>query len=105
MLDDDPIIITADQRCVFYKFQKQAAIGDVNIIRPQILEAGQMWDAWKTVEGMGPDQAKQKYIEEFHKFFDGISKTTKTKWLSGAKLRPNIKANLAMLVKFLYIIS
>jgi diazepam-binding inhibitor (GABA receptor modulating acyl-CoA-binding protein) len=54
-----------EEKLSFYKYYKQATEGDVTGSQPWAvqLEARAKWDAWKSVEGISQDEAKEKYIE------------------------------------------
>lgn len=57
-------------------------------------------DAWKSVEGMSSDEAKEKYIETLLGMFDNIGEEVNvSEWLSGPNLDPSIKQNLELLGK------
>lgn len=62
---DGPIKPTQDQQLQFYKYYKQATVGDVNTARPGMLDfvGKAKWDAWKSVEGTSKDAAMAKYVE------------------------------------------
>ncbi|KAH9949999.1 acyl CoA binding protein-domain-containing protein [Amylocystis lapponica] len=64
---DGPVKPTQDDQLYFYKYYKQATIGDVNIERPGMLDfVGKgKWDAWKSVEGVSKEEARAKYVERF----------------------------------------
>ncbi|EPS92457.1 hypothetical protein FOMPIDRAFT_131402 [Fomitopsis schrenkii] len=48
----------------FYKYYKQATVGDVNTARPGMLDfvGKAKWDAWESVEGTIKEEARTKYI-------------------------------------------
>ncbi|KAL0481799.1 acyl-CoA-binding protein [Acrasis kona] len=54
-----------EEKLSFYKYYKQATEGDVKGSQPYSIqfEARAKWDAWKSVEGLSADEAKQKYID------------------------------------------
>ncbi|KAH9945022.1 Acbp from Moniliophthora Perniciosa [Epithele typhae] len=62
---DGPIKPTQDDQLSFYKYFKQATIGDVNTARPGLLDfvGKAKWDAWKGVEGTSKEDAMTKYVE------------------------------------------
>jgi len=57
-------------------------------------------DAWKGVEGMQADAAKEKYIEILLEMFDNVDPNISiSEWLNDPNLDPSIKTNLALLGK------
>jgi diazepam-binding inhibitor (GABA receptor modulating acyl-CoA-binding protein) len=54
-----------EEKLNFYKYFKQATDGEVQGSQPYAIqfEARAKWDAWKSVEGLSKDEAKEKYIE------------------------------------------
>ncbi|KZT67974.1 acyl-CoA-binding protein [Daedalea quercina L-15889] len=62
---DGPVQPTQDDRLFFYKYYKQATVGDVNTSRPGMLDfvGKAKWDAWKSVEGTPQDEARTNYVE------------------------------------------
>ncbi|KAK1231702.1 acyl-CoA-binding protein (ACBP)/diazepam binding inhibitor (DBI)/endozepine (EP) [Marasmius sp. AFHP31] len=63
---DGPIKPTQDEQLYFYKYYKQATVGDVNIARPGLMDftGKAKWDAWDSVKGTSQDEAQQKYVEK-----------------------------------------
>ncbi|TCD71990.1 hypothetical protein EIP91_000122 [Steccherinum ochraceum] len=63
---DGPIKPSQDDQLYFYKYYKQATIGDVNTSRPGMLDftGKAKWDAWKSVEGVTKEEAWAKYVEK-----------------------------------------
>ncbi|GBE62067.1 50S ribosomal protein L33 [Babesia ovata] len=51
-------------KLAFYKYFKQATVGDCNISKPGFLQLQQKykWEAWDSVRGMTQDAAKEAYI-------------------------------------------
>lgn len=49
----------------FYKFYKQAIIGDCNTEKPNFFrfEDKAKWEAWKSISGMSKEEAKTNYID------------------------------------------
>lgn len=49
----------------FYKFYKQATVGDCNIDKPSIFDftGCAKWNAWNSIKGMTCDEAKSNYID------------------------------------------
>uniref|UniRef100_A0A914GZ71 ACB domain-containing protein n=1 Tax=Globodera rostochiensis TaxID=31243 RepID=A0A914GZ71_GLORO len=97
---EGPLQTSNDQKLKFYSLYKQATIGNVNTGRPGILSPIERakWDAWKAVEGMSSEEAKEKYIETLlAKFDDAGTQVDISDWLS--KIDPSIRTNLALLGK------
>ncbi|KAI0925532.1 hypothetical protein AcV5_008245 [Taiwanofungus camphoratus] len=63
---DGPVKPTQEDQLYFYKYYKQATIGDVNTARPGMLDfvGKAKWDAWKSVEGTSKEEARSKYVEK-----------------------------------------
>ncbi|KZP00408.1 acyl-CoA-binding protein [Calocera viscosa TUFC12733] len=62
--EDGPVKLTNDDRLQFYALFKQANEGDVKTTRPGMFDftGKAKWDAWKGVEGMPQEEAKEKYV-------------------------------------------
>ncbi|KZT02275.1 acyl-CoA-binding protein [Laetiporus sulphureus 93-53] len=62
---DGPVKPTQDDQLYFYKYYKQATIGDINTPRPGLLDfvGKAKWDAWKSVEGTSKEESRTKYVE------------------------------------------
>ncbi|KAF8340382.1 acyl-CoA-binding protein [Cantharellus anzutake] len=69
---DGPVQPTNDDRLVFYKYFKQATVGDVNTSRPGLLDftGKAKWDAWDSVKGTTKEDAHVKYVEYFKTFVE-----------------------------------
>eukprot|EP01115_Flamella_aegyptia_P001265 TRINITY_DN12063_c0_g1_i1.p1 TRINITY_DN12063_c0_g1~~TRINITY_DN12063_c0_g1_i1.p1 ORF type:complete len:98 (-),score=27.47 TRINITY_DN12063_c0_g1_i1:276-569(-) len=54
-----------DDKLKVYALYKQATVGDVNIGQPWAVqfEARAKWDAWKALEGIDKESAREQYIE------------------------------------------
>ncbi|KAF8896479.1 acyl CoA binding protein-domain-containing protein [Infundibulicybe gibba] len=63
---DGPIKPSQDDQLYFYKYFKQATIGDVNTARPGMLDfvGKAKWDAWNEVKGTSKADAHAKYVEK-----------------------------------------
>ncbi|KAL0579046.1 acyl-CoA-binding protein (ACBP)/diazepam binding inhibitor (DBI)/endozepine (EP) [Marasmius crinis-equi] len=63
---DGPIKPSQDEQLYFYKYYKQATVGDVNISRPGMMDftGKAKWDAWDSVKGTSQEEAHQKYVEK-----------------------------------------
>ncbi|KAL3070558.1 hypothetical protein niasHS_007755 [Heterodera schachtii] len=97
---EGPLQTSNDQKLKFYSLFKQATIGNVNTSRPGMFSLVEKakWDAWKSVEGMSAEEAKEKYIETLlEKFDDAGTQVDISDWLS--KIDPSIRTNLALLGK------
>ncbi|KEP61102.1 UNVERIFIED_CONTAM: acyl-coa-binding protein [Hammondia hammondi] len=60
---------TTEQKLEFYKYYKQATVGDCNEPAPGFLafEAKSKHSAWMSVKGMSQEEAKKKYVEALDK--------------------------------------
>ncbi|KAJ8519053.1 hypothetical protein ONZ45_g3944 [Pleurotus djamor] len=69
---DGPIKPTQDDQLFFYKYYKQATVGDVNTSRPGMLDfvGKAKWDAWKEVEGTSKEEAQKKYVEKLKEILE-----------------------------------
>lgn len=56
---------TDEEKLCFYKYYKQATIGDCNTPRPGMFQLQQKykWDAWNSVAGMSKEDAMKAYVE------------------------------------------
>ncbi|KAI0635627.1 acyl-CoA-binding protein [Trametes polyzona] len=63
---DGPIKPTQEEQLYFYKYYKQATVGDVNTSRPGMLDfvGKAKWDAWESVKGTSKEEAYAKYVEK-----------------------------------------
>ncbi|KAI6191313.1 hypothetical protein M3Y97_00215000 [Aphelenchoides bicaudatus] len=99
---EGPVSTSNDQKLKFYSLYKQATIGNVNTERPGMFSFVEKakWDAWKGVEGLSQEEAKEKYIEVLLEMFDKIGEEVNVpEWLSGPDLDPSVKKNLEFLGK------
>ncbi|CDR97863.1 acyl CoA binding protein, putative [Babesia bigemina] len=55
---------TDEDKLSFYKYFKQATIGDCNIAKPGFFQLQQKykWEAWDSVRGMAQEAAKAAYV-------------------------------------------
>lgn len=62
---------TDDLKRVYGLF-KQATVGDVNTVRPGMLDftGKAKWDAWESFKGTSQESAKQQYVEFCRKFIN-----------------------------------
>ncbi|KJH47102.1 acyl CoA binding protein [Dictyocaulus viviparus] len=98
---EGPLTTSNEQKLQFYSLYKQATIGNVNTSRPGILSIVERrkWDAWKAVEGMSGEEAKERYIKVLLEMFEKIeSELDMDLWLN-KQCDPIIKTNLALLGK------
>jgi diazepam-binding inhibitor (GABA receptor modulating acyl-CoA-binding protein) len=60
--------LTTENKLDFYKYYKQATMGDCNIPQPWSinLEAAAKWKAWDSVKGMSAEEAMKNYIELYN---------------------------------------
>ncbi|TRM64288.1 acyl-CoA-binding protein [Schizophyllum amplum] len=63
---DGPIKPTQDEQLFFYKYFKQAKVGDNTTTRPGMLDftGKAKWDAWTEVKGTTADEARDKYVKK-----------------------------------------
>lgn len=56
----------------FYKYYKQATIGDCNIDRPWsvYIKECSKWDAWNSIKGMEKQDAENNYIDCYYSYVD-----------------------------------
>jgi len=59
-----PVNTTNQDKLDFYKFYKQATLGDCNTSQPSMFNFidNEKWKAWNSVSGMSKEEAMQKYI-------------------------------------------
>ncbi|KAK7016317.1 acyl-CoA-binding protein [Favolaschia claudopus] len=62
---DGPVKPSQDDQLFFYKYFKQAKIGDNNTTRPGMLDftGKAKWDAWDSVKGTSKEEAYAKYVD------------------------------------------
>lgn len=79
---DGPVQPTQDEQLTFYKYFKQATVGDVNTPRPGLLDfvGKAKWDAWKSVEGTSKEDAQKAYVEALLKVFGSSESADAKKW-------------------------
>ncbi|KIM67635.1 hypothetical protein SCLCIDRAFT_1112939 [Scleroderma citrinum Foug A] len=71
---DGPIQTSQDDKLEFYKYFKQATIGDVNTTRPGLFDfvGKAKWDAWEAVKGESTENAQKKYVEALIKILEKV---------------------------------
>ncbi|KAH8831601.1 acyl-CoA-binding protein [Flagelloscypha sp. PMI_526] len=74
---DGPVKPSQEDQLYFYKYYKQATIGNVNTERPGMLDfvGKAKWDAWKSVEGTSTEDAYKAYYEKLLKILDRCWRT------------------------------
>ncbi|KAJ1307367.1 hypothetical protein OPQ81_001472 [Rhizoctonia solani] len=80
---DGPIKPTQDQQLTFYKYYKQGTIGDVNTLRPGVLDftGKAKWDAWNSVKGTTKEDAWAKYVELLVQVLQDSDSEESKKWI------------------------
>ncbi|GIX65882.1 acyl-CoA-binding protein [Babesia caballi] len=55
---------TDDDKLRFYKFYKQATVGDCNTTKPGLFQLQQKykWEAWDSLKGMPREEAMSNYV-------------------------------------------
>ncbi|KAL1739013.1 acyl-CoA-binding protein [Schizophyllum fasciatum] len=63
---EGPIKPTQDDQLYFYKYFKQAKVGDNETTRPGMLDftGKAKWDAWTEVKGTSKEDAQDKYVKK-----------------------------------------
>ncbi|KAH7925832.1 acyl-CoA-binding protein [Leucogyrophana mollusca] len=74
---DGPVKVAQNDQLEFYKYYKQATVGDVNIPRPGLMDftgkakwqvsscqCSRNLDAWNSIKGTSPEEARKKYVEK-----------------------------------------
>nr|BAN64849.1 acyl CoA binding protein [Babesia bovis] len=54
-----------DDKLCFYKYYKQATVGDCNKPKPGMLQLQEKykWEAWNALRGMSTESAKEAYVK------------------------------------------
>ncbi|KAF7316617.1 ACB domain-containing protein [Mycena chlorophos] len=62
---DGPVKPSQDDQLYFYKYFKQAKVGDNETARPGMLDftGKAKWDAWTSVKGVSKEEAYKLYVE------------------------------------------
>ncbi|PCH39392.1 acyl-CoA-binding protein [Wolfiporia cocos MD-104 SS10] len=81
---DGPVKPTQDDQLYFYKYYKQATVGDVNTPRPGMLDfvGKAKWDAWKSVESTTKEEARSKYVERLLEILKAASDEESKKYVA-----------------------
>jgi|UniRef100_A0A6C0KBG3 diazepam-binding inhibitor (GABA receptor modulating acyl-CoA-binding protein) len=69
-IDTDKLNLSNDIKLGFYKYYKQATVGDCNIPEPYTIyyTAHAKWAAWKSLEGMAIEDAMKEYINYYKNY-------------------------------------
>uniref|UniRef100_A0A3B0N2H7 Acyl-coa-binding protein, putative n=1 Tax=Theileria annulata TaxID=5874 RepID=A0A3B0N2H7_THEAN len=56
---------TDEQKLLFYKYFKQATVGDCNTSKPGFMDfkGKAKWESWNSAKGMSKEEAKRSYVE------------------------------------------
>jgi len=75
---EGPIKPSTDDQLYFYKYFKQATVGDVNTSRPGMLDftGKAKWDAWESVKGTSQEDAWSKYVEKLIEVLKAVDHDT-----------------------------
>lgn len=62
--------LSNEAKLEFYKYFKQATIGNVNTERPWSINIKDVakWDAWNSVKDISNEKAKELYVETYYKY-------------------------------------
>ncbi|PHJ22847.1 acyl-coa-binding protein [Cystoisospora suis] len=66
---ENPMQLSNEQKLEFYKYYKQATVGDCNDPAPGMLafEAKAKYNAWQSVKGMSKHECMTKYVKALDK--------------------------------------
>ena len=69
-IDMDSLNISDSIKLDFYKFYKQATIGDCNIPEPYSIfyKAHAKWMAWDSIKGMSTEDAMKEYTNYYNNY-------------------------------------
>jgi len=69
-IDMESLNISDSIKLDFYKYYKQATVGDCNIQEPYSIfyKAHAKWDAWNSIKGMSMDDAMKEYINYYNNY-------------------------------------
>jgi len=69
-IDMDSLNISDSIKLDFYKFYKQATVGDCNIPEPYSIfyKAHAKWKAWDSIKGMSIEDAMKEYINYYNNY-------------------------------------
>ncbi|KAG9508479.1 Acyl-CoA-binding domain-containing protein 5, partial [Fragariocoptes setiger] len=75
MPKEGPFNPSDELKLKFYAFYKQATVGPNNTPKPRFYDVVNLykWNAWKKLENMPPDEARQAYVDELKKIIETMS--------------------------------
>ncbi|KAF5382021.1 hypothetical protein D9615_004433 [Tricholomella constricta] len=81
---DGKIKPTTEDQLYFYKYFKQAKLGDNTTTRPGMLDfAGKAkWDAWTEVKGTSTEEAYQKYVDKLLEILKSVDDEESKKFIA-----------------------
>ncbi|KAI0789848.1 acyl-CoA-binding protein [Abortiporus biennis] len=73
-----------DDQLYFYKYYKQATVGDVNTSRPGLLDfvGKAKWDAWNSVKGTSTEEAQKLYVEKLLEILKRVNDEESKKFIA-----------------------
>uniref|UniRef100_A0A1I7U516 ACB domain-containing protein n=1 Tax=Caenorhabditis tropicalis TaxID=1561998 RepID=A0A1I7U516_9PELO len=83
---DGPVKTSTDEKLNFYALFKQATHGKCDIPKPSFFDVQGVykWNAWKKLESMSSEEAKNVYVDAIVKKIRDVQKTYKTEeWMKG----------------------
>jgi diazepam-binding inhibitor (GABA receptor modulating acyl-CoA-binding protein) len=68
----DDYNLTDSVKLEFYKYYKQATLGDCNTNRPWsvYIKDCSKWDAWNSIKGMSKEDAENNYVDCYYNYVD-----------------------------------
>jgi len=68
----DDYNLTDSVKLEFYKYYKQATLGDCNTNRPWsvYIKDCSKWDAWNSIKGMSKEDAENNYVDCYYSYVD-----------------------------------
>ncbi|KAJ2918458.1 hypothetical protein MD484_g1963, partial [Candolleomyces efflorescens] len=81
---DGKIKPTQEDQLHFYKYYKQATIGDVNVPRPGLLDftGKAKWDAWDSVKGTSKEDSWKKYVDKLTEILNNVNDDESKKYIA-----------------------
>ncbi|KAJ2926862.1 hypothetical protein H1R20_g10254, partial [Candolleomyces eurysporus] len=81
---DGAIKPSMDDQLHFYKYFKQATVGDVNTARPGLLDftGKAKWDAWESVKGTSKEDAWKAYVDKFIEILKSVDDADSKKYIA-----------------------
>ncbi|EGT36192.1 CBN-MAA-1 protein [Caenorhabditis brenneri] len=83
---DGPVKTSTDEKLNFYALFKQATHGNCDIPKPSFydIQGVYKWNAWKKLENMTSEEAKNAYVDAIVEKIRDVQKTYKTEeWMKG----------------------